>query len=75
MVRNQASVGSGSASDVDAVAFHLHASCVLYTSLYLVTNWYILADFQTLNCRYSFGIQPMWPKFCMALITRYDLFS
>ena len=31
--------------------------------------------FQTLNCRYSFGIQHMWPKFCVTLVTRYDLQS
>ena len=31
--------------------------------------------FQTLNCRYLFGIRPMWPKFCVALVTRYDLQS
>ena len=29
----------------------------LYTNLYFVTNLCIMADFQTLNCRYSFGIQ------------------
>ena len=31
---------------------------LIYTSLYYVTNWCIMADLQTLNCRYSFGIQP-----------------
>ena len=30
-------------------------------------------DVQTLNCRYSFGIRPKWPKVCVALVTRYDL--
>ena len=25
--------------------------------------------FQTLNCRYSFGTRPLWPKFCVALVT------
>ena len=33
------------------------------------------ADFQTLDCCYQFGIQPLWPKVCVALITTYDLFS
>ena len=32
-----------------------------------------MADFQTLNYRYSFGIQPIRPKFCVALVSRYDL--
>ena len=32
-------------------------------------------SFQTVNGHYSFGIQPMWPKFCVALVTRYDLLS
>ena len=32
-------------------------------------------SFQTLNCSYSFGVQPMLPKFCVALVTRYDLLS
>ena len=40
-----------------------------------VTNWYLMADFQTLNCRYSFRIQLTWPKFFMASVTRYDLLS
>ena len=40
----------------------------LYTNLDLVTNWRIMVDFQTLNCHYSFGIQPMWNKFCVALV-------
>ena len=31
--------------------------------------------FQTLNCHYSFGIHPKWSKFCVALVTRYDLLS
>ena len=31
--------------------------------------------FQTLNSRYSFRIQPMWLKFCVALVTMYDLKS
>ena len=31
--------------------------------------------FQTLNCCYSFRIQAMWPKLCMALVMRYDLLS
>ena len=31
--------------------------------------------FQTLNCRSSFEIQLMWPKFRVALVTRHDLFS
>ena len=30
-------------------------------------------NFQTLDCRYSFGIQPMWLKFCVALVTGCDL--
>ena len=30
--------------------------------------------FQTLNS-YSFRIQPMWPKCCLSLVTRYDLLS
>ena len=28
----------------------------VYTKLYYFTNWYIMADFQTFKCRYSFGI-------------------
>ena len=35
----------------------------------------IMVDFQTLNCRYSFGIWPMWPKFCVTLVTGCDLRS
>ena len=50
-----------------------------YTSSYVFTNWciIIMADFQTLNWRYFFGIQPKWAKFCVALhvVTRYDLLS
>ena len=45
----------------------------MYTNLCYITNWYIMVDFQTLNCCYSFRIQAMWPKLCMALVTRYDL--
>ena len=29
--------------------------------------------FQTLNWNYSFRIQPMWPEFCVALVTGCDL--
>ena len=47
----------------------------VYANLCYVTNWYKMADFQTLNCRYSFRIQAMWPKFCMTLVTSYDLLS
>ena len=32
-------------------------------------------DFQALNCRYSFRIQLVLLKFCVALVTRYDLLS
>ena len=31
------------------------------------------SGFQTLNCRYSLGIQPMYPNFCLALVTWYNL--
>ena len=46
-----------------------------YNNLYQVTNWCIMADFQTLNCCYLFRIQPMLPKFRMALVTKCDLLS
>ena len=45
------------------------------TNLYYVTNLCVMPEFQTLNCRFSFGIQPMWLRFCVAIVTRYDLLS
>ena len=48
----------------------------LYTPIFTQSDKLEYNDgFQTLNCRYSFGVQLTWPKFCMALGTRYDLLS
>ena len=48
----------------------------LYTNLSILSHKLVYnGGFQTLNCCYWFGIQPMWPKFCAALVTRYDLSS
>ena len=48
--------------------------CARQNNLYLgytpIFTKSIMAEFQTLNCRYSFGIQLMWPKFCKALVTQ-----
>ena len=38
-------------------------------------NCRIMDRFSNFDCRYSFGIQPLCPKFCMALVTRYDIIS
>ena len=48
--------------------FAIHQSLLRHN---LVYN----CGFLTLSCFYSFGIQPMRPKFCVALVTRYDLLS
>ena len=49
---------------------------IRYTPIFIqVANWCIIADFQILNCCYSFRIQPMWLKFGVALFTRFDLLS
>ena len=47
-----------------------------YTPIFVKSQTGVeLRIFTNLNCCYSFRIQLMWPKLCVALVSRYDLLS